>query len=246
MSSTDLHPLDVGDHVVRQVAAIEAHPLLHVEQGRRGRAELDRNDTVRPRALQRPGDQRAGGLVVGGDDRDRPQLFGAGDRRRGRAQRLDGPVGGLLQPAHQFDRVGAFGKRRQPALDQRVGKHGRRRRAVAGNRVGLHGDLAHHLRAHVLERARQLDLLGNADAIAGNDRRADRPVDHRVHPARPERAADAARQLGHAPAEGGARLVVMEHHFCHFRFPAAGSFILADTRRTTSSGGPAQGLARRG
>ena len=36
----------------------------------------------------------------------------------------------------------------------------------------LRRDLAHHLRAHVLELAGQLDLLGDGDAVLGDDRRA--------------------------------------------------------------------------
>ena len=40
---------------------------------------------------------------------------------------------------------------------------------VAGNIVGLGGDLLHQLSAHVLEGIGQLDLLGDADAVVGDE-----------------------------------------------------------------------------
>jgi hypothetical protein len=40
--------------------------------------------------------------------------------------------------------------------------------------IGLGGDLAHHLRAHVLELVLKLDFLGDGDTVLGDARRAKR------------------------------------------------------------------------
>ena len=45
--------------------------------------------------------------------------------------------------------------------------------AVAGDVVGLGGDLLRELRADVLERVFQLDVLGDGDAVVGDRRRAE-------------------------------------------------------------------------
>ena len=52
-------------------------------------------------------------------------------------------------------------------LDDRLGQNGRRGGAVAGVVIGLGRDLAHHLRAHVLELVLELDFLGDGDAVLG-------------------------------------------------------------------------------
>jgi len=45
--------------------------------------------------------------------------------------------------------------------------------AVTGDVVGLGGDLLGELRADVLERVVQLDVLGDGDAVVGDRRRAE-------------------------------------------------------------------------
>ena len=44
----------------------------------------------------------------------------------------------------------------------------------------LRGDLAHHLRAHVLEAVLELDLLGDGDAVLGDRRGAEALLDDDV------------------------------------------------------------------
>ena len=51
----------------------------------------------------------------------------------------------------------------------------------------LRGDLAHHLRAHVLELVGELDLLGDGHAVLGDARRAEALVDHDVAALRAQR-----------------------------------------------------------
>ena len=64
--------------------------------------------------------------------------------------------------------------------DDRLGQHGGGGGAVAGDVGGLGGDLAHHLRAHVLELVGELDLLGDRHAVLGDARRAEGLVEHDV------------------------------------------------------------------
>src|SRR5439155_10689879 len=52
-------------------------------------------------------------------------------------------------------------------------QNGRGGGAVAGDVGGLRSNLAHHLRAHVLERILQLDLFGHSDAVFGDGRSAE-------------------------------------------------------------------------
>jgi hypothetical protein len=74
-----------------------------------------------------------------------------------------------------------------PSFDDRLGEHGRGGGAVTGEVGGLGGDLAHHLRAHVLELVLELDLLGDGDAVLGDARGAERLVEHDVAALRAER-----------------------------------------------------------
>ena len=82
------------------------------------------------------------------------------------------------------------GHRLGALADDRLGQHGRGRGAVAGLVAGLRGDLAHHLRAHVLELVGELDLLGDGDAVLGDARRAERLVEHDVAALRAQRHLD--------------------------------------------------------
>ena len=87
---------------------------------------------------------------------------------------------GQVDAALQVHRVHAGGDRLGAFLDDRLGEHGRGGGAVAGDVVGLRGDLAHHLRAHVLELVLELDLLGDGHAVLGDARRAERLVEDDV------------------------------------------------------------------
>ena len=97
--------------------------------------------------------------------------------------RLDREVDAALE-VHRVhaggDRLGAF-------LHDRLGEHGRGGGAVTGNVGGLGSDLAHHLRAHVLELVLELDFLGDRHTVLGDARGAERLVEHDVAALRAER-----------------------------------------------------------
>ena len=93
----------------------------------------------------------------------------------------------LVDAALQVHRVHARGHRLGALAHDRLGQHGRGGGAVAGDVVGLRGDLAHHLRAHVLELVGELDLLGDGHAVLGDARRAEALVEHHVAALRAQR-----------------------------------------------------------
>src|SRR5581483_5471897 len=108
------------------------------------------------------------------------------------------------------DRLGAF-------LDDRLGQHGGGGGAVAGAVVGLGSDFAHHLRAHVLELAFELDLLGDGDAVLGDAGGAVALVDDDVAALRTERHLDGVGEnvdaAQHAVARVGGKFNFLGSHY---------------------------------
>ena len=96
------------------------------------------------------------------------------------------------------------------------GEHGRRGGAVAGDVGGLGSDLAHHLRAHVLELVFELDFLRHRHAVLGDARGAEALVEHDIaalgaerHPHRVGEDVDAAQ---HPVARVGGEFDVFGSH----------------------------------
>ena len=89
-----------------------------------------------------------------------------------RLELLDDRGDSLLDAALEIHRIGAGRDRLGAFAHDRLGQHGGGGGAVAGHVGGLGGDLAHHLRAHVLELVFELDLLGDGHAVLGHARRA--------------------------------------------------------------------------
>ena len=85
-----------------------------------------------------------------------------------------------IDAALQIHRVHAGRDQLGALAHDRLGQNRGGRRAVAGGVIGLRGDLAHHLRAHVLELVLELDLLGDGDAVLGDARSAERLVEDDV------------------------------------------------------------------
>ena len=85
---------------------------------------------------------------------------------------VDDAPDALVEAALDQHRVGASGDVPEALVHDRLGEHGRGRRAVAGDVVGLGRGFLEKLRAHVLERVLQLDVLGDRDAVVGDGRGA--------------------------------------------------------------------------
>src|ERR1700676_711314 len=95
----------------------------------------------------------------------------------------------MSTPRFQVHRVHSGGDCLGPFLEDGVGQHGGGRRPVTRLVGHLGCDLAHHLRAHILELVLELDLLGDGHAVLGDARRAERLVEHDVAALRPQRHA---------------------------------------------------------
>ena len=154
-----LHPLVVGDHVLREAALVEAHPVGELELDADGLAVLHAHDAVVADLLDRVRDHATDLLVRGGDRRHAGELLLAGHLRRllllrsptaCSTARLDPPVDG--------HRVGAGGDVPDPVTDDRLREDRGGRGAVAGDLVRSRGDMAHEQRALVRERAPERDL----------------------------------------------------------------------------------------
>src|SRR6266852_6549790 len=95
-----------------------------------------------------------------------------------------------LDAALEPHRVGARRDVPEPFPIDRLREHDRGGRAVARDVGGLRGDLLQHLRAHVLVRILELDLLGDRHAVLG-DRGAPEPlIDDDVPALRAQRRRD--------------------------------------------------------
>ena len=165
----DAHLLGIGDEVGAEVAAVELHALDHVQVGLHALGFLDGDDAVLADLVHGVGDELADLVVVvrrdGGDLRDGDAVL----HRLGLLlDRVDRHGGGRLDAALDEHRVGAGGEVAQALVHDLLGQDGRGGGAVAGDVVGLAGDFLHHLRAHVLERVLELDLLGDGHAVVGH------------------------------------------------------------------------------
>ncbi len=182
------HLVGVGDEVGREVAAVELHAFDDVELGLEALGLLDRDHALVADLLHGLGDHLADRLLaVGRDGADLGDLARVLDLLGALADLLDDLGDGLVDAAPQIHRVHAGCHRLQALAHDRLGQNGRRRGAVAGDVVGLLGNLAHHLRAHVLELVLELDLLGDRHAVLGRARRAERLLDDDVAALGPER-----------------------------------------------------------
>ena len=221
-----LHPILVGDHVRRDVALVELHPLGELELHPEGLALFDVHHAVLADLLDRVGDDVADLLVGGRDGGDAGDLVLAADLLRLLvAEVLDDLVDGLLDPAPQGERVGAGGDVLEAVADDRLGQQRRRRRAVAGDVVGRRGDLADELGALVLEDVLELDLASDGDAVVGDRGRAELLVEDDVAALGAERDLDRVGDAVDAGLQRGARLrVVLELLMSHV---SGSSFVLS-------------------
>ena len=118
-------------------------------------------------------------------------------------------------------RVGAGGDVLRAFAIDGLRQHGGRRRAVAGDVRGLARHFAHHLRAHVLERIRQVDFLGHRDAVLGDRGRSEGLAQDDVAALRSERHLDRVGQPVDAAKNGLPRRVAVGNQFGHVSVPSA-------------------------
>ena len=159
----DFHALRIGDEIGRQVAAVELHAFDHFQLGLHRLGFFHRDDAVFADFLHGFGNNAADGLIVvggnGADLRDHlaRYLLRILVERTGNAVTIvvqQAAHGGdsLVDAAFQRHRVCAGSHRLHALAEDGLRQNGRGGGAITGNVGGLGGDLAHHLRAHVLER----------------------------------------------------------------------------------------------
>ena len=177
----DPHLVGVGDEVGRDVAAVELHALDHFELGFERLCFLDRDHALVADLLHGIGNETTDlGVAVGRDGADLGDLLVRGDVLGVLLQVRDDGLDREVDAAFEIHRVHAGSNSLGAFPDDRVSEHGRGGGAVTGLVGGLRGDLAHHLRAHVLELVFELDLLGDGHAVLGDAGSAERLVEHDV------------------------------------------------------------------
>ena len=175
------HLLRVGDEVRRQVAAVELHALDRLQRGLETLGLFHGDDAVLANLFHRIGDQLADfRIVVRGDGADLGNLLLARGRGGDLLQLFDNGLNRAVDALLELHRVRAGRHVLEAFAVDRLGQHGRRGGAVAGEVAGLGRDFLDHLRAHVLDRIGQLDLLGNRHAVLGDRRGAELLVDDHI------------------------------------------------------------------
>ena len=128
---------------------------------------------------------------------------------------VDDDLDGLLDAALELHRVGAGRDVLRALAIDRLRQHGRGGGAVAGHVRRLARDLAHHLRAHVLERILEVDLLGDRHAVLGDGRGAELLVEDDVAALGSERDLHRVGELVDAAQDRLPRLLAVDNLFCH-------------------------------
>jgi hypothetical protein len=131
--------------------------------------------------VHRLGDEVADrALAVGGDRCHLGDLVSASDLAGAPLDVFDDRGHGQVDAALQLHRVDAADHGLDALVGDRLGQDDGRRGPVAGELAGLGGDLAHHLRAHVLEPVGKLDLFGHGHAVLADSRRAKGAFHHDI------------------------------------------------------------------
>ena len=211
----DFHALRIGHEVGREVAAIELHAFDDVERRLHALGFLDRDDAVLADLLHGLGDDLADGLVAVGRDGADLRDHVAAHRLRELLQLGDHAFDGLLDAALELHRVGAGGDHLQAFAVDRLREHRGRRRAVTGRVRRLARDLAHHLRAHVLERVLEVDFLGDRHTVLGDGRGTELLVDDDVAALGAERDLDRVGQGVDAAEDRLTRILSVHNLLCH-------------------------------
>ena len=211
----DLHPLRVGDEIGREIASIELHPLDDLERRLERPGFLDGDHAVLADLVHRLGDNLSdGGIVV---RRDRSDLGNhvAADRFRHRLQSGHNRFHRSFDAALNAHGVGAGHHILGAFPIDRLGENRGGRCPVTRDVGGLAGHLSHHLRAHVLKRILEVDLLRDGHAVLRDGRGPEFLVEHDVAPLGAERDFDGVCKLINALADHLSRLFAVNNLLCH-------------------------------
>ena len=211
-----LHPLPIGDQVLREVAVLDRDAFHEIDLDTGKGLFLDGHDPFSTDAIKRLGDRLADPLVLLGRDRRHVhQIVVSLDLPSAAPQLVHDHFGRVFDAAAQQHRVGSLLERLHPLPHDRLGQQRGGGRPVAGQVGGLVGDLADELRAHVLQRVGQLDLTRDRDTVVGDRRRAGESLEHDVAALGAERDLDRVGQLIHALLQQRSSLVVEVEDLSH-------------------------------
>ncbi len=170
-----LHLVRVGDEIRRQVAAVELHTFDNLEFVAERLGFLNRNDAFIADLFHGLRDQCADfGFAVGRNRADLLDLVIGLDVLAALGEVFDHRRNGCVDPALEVHRVAPCRYGLDAFANDSLRQNRCRRCAVAGLIVGFGGYFADELRADILTRVLQLDLLGNRHAVLGRARRAER------------------------------------------------------------------------
>ena len=162
------------------VAAVEHHTLDDLAVGLGGLGLLDGDDAVGADLLHGLGDQLADEFVTAGDGTDAGNVVRAVDLLGVGLDGGDSSLNGFGHALLHHDGVCTGGEVLQALTHHGLRQQRCGRGAVARDIVRLGGNFAHELRAHVLERIVELDLLGDGHAVVGDQRSAELLVENDV------------------------------------------------------------------
>ena len=214
-SRTDFHPLGVGHEIGRQIATVELHAVHGLQLRNHGLRFFDRDHAVLAHLLHRVGNDVADRVIaVGGNRADLCDHL-TSYRLRELLHFLNRHFNGLLDTALQSHRVRASRNGFHALAIDRLRQNRRGGRAVAGYVGSLRSHLAHHLRAHVLERILQLDFLGHRHTVLRDVRSAEFLFQYDVAALRAQRNFDGIGQLIHTAKNGLPGIFCVYNLFCH-------------------------------
>ena len=122
---------------------------------------------------------------------------------------------GLLDALLERDGVGAGGDVAQALAHERLSENGGGGGSVARDVVGLLGDLLDELRADLLVRVVELDLLGDGDAVVRDRGGAPLLLENDVATARAQGHLDGVGQDVEAALEAATGLFIESDDLCH-------------------------------
>ena len=184
----DLQSLRIRHEVRGEEATVELH-TLHDLEGRLGALRLfHRDDALLADLFHRVREERTDRFVsVRADGPDLGNLFSVLRRLGALLHGVDHGHDGLVDASFDLHRVVARGDELGAFTIDGLREQRRGRRAVTGDVERLRRNLAHHLRAHVLESVFELDFLGHRHAVLGDGGRAEAPFEHDVSSPGPQR-----------------------------------------------------------
>ena len=191
-----------------------------------GAGLFDGDDAILADLVHSGGDDGADlGVGVGGDGSDLGDHVagdGLGELLQGSADDVallialaDDGFDGLVDAALEGHGVGSGGDGLDAFAVDGLGEDGCCCSAVAGDVGGLGCDFADHLRAHVLERVLQLDLLGDGDSVLGDGGGAEFLLNDDVASLGAERHLDGVGQNVYTAQDRLAGIFSVQNLFCH-------------------------------